>query len=272
MRDRLQQIALRQGAFVDSEVGRYIRQLSPMVLQAAARLLADLQSGLVLDGERIAQTPGNYRLLRRLDKLFMDALDDAGYYGLNAAFVSSFDGQLPYFREVLALLGEATQDGAWVVSFGPEDLKAFTSFKLTAMDSLEDDIRRIAAGAMRNASFNIAGLRYRDMAALIGRELGKAPAEAETIAVTGMSTYYRKVSARGFAIIEEEKGPLRYTYVGPLDKKNRPFCRRMRDEAKAGRTWTRAEIEALNNGSTLSNAWLCAGGWNCRHGWAVSLT
>lgn len=50
-----------------------------------------------------------------------------------------------------------------------------------------------------------------------------------------------------------------FAYLGPVDQKLRPFCR-----AHVGKVYTRAEIDALDNGQ-LPNVFLTGGGYNCRH-------
>ena len=54
-----------------------------------------------------------------------------------------------------------------------------------------------------------------------------------------------------------------FAYVGPVDAKLRPFCR-----AHIGKVYTKAEIDALDNGQ-LPNVFLTGGGYNCRHVWQV---
>lgn len=52
-----------------------------------------------------------------------------------------------------------------------------------------------------------------------------------------------------------------FWYAGPADAIVRPFCR-----LHLGKVYTRAEIDALDNGQ-LGNVFLTAGGYNCRHLW-----
>lgn len=67
--------------------------------------------------------------------------------------------------------------------------------------------------------------------------------------------------ATGGDVLAAPDGQL-YAFVGPVDGLMRPFCR-----AHVGRVYTRAEIEALDNGQ-LPNPFLTGGGYNCRHLWA----
>ena len=53
-----------------------------------------------------------------------------------------------------------------------------------------------------------------------------------------------------------------FAYVGPLDAKNRPFCK-----AFVGRAVSKARMATLDNGQGLPVRDFC-GGYNCRHSWA----
>lgn len=59
-----------------------------------------------------------------------------------------------------------------------------------------------------------------------------------------------------------DRGAPLYVFVGPVDDVIRPFCLR-----HVGRVYTRAEIDALDNGQ-LPNTFVTGGGYNCRHLWA----
>ncbi len=72
---------------------------------------------------------------------------------------------------------------------------------------------------------------------------------------------------------------LRYTYFGPEDSKNRPFCARMLQLAKT-KLWSRADIENISERLGYS-VWDRRGGWftepngnhrpYCRHRWQVKI-
>jgi hypothetical protein len=67
--------------------------------------------------------------------------------------------------------------------------------------------------------------------------------------------------ATGGDVLPVPDGQL-YAYVGPVDAIIRPFCLE-----HIGRVYTKAEIDALDNGQ-LPNPFLTGGGYNCRHLWA----
>jgi hypothetical protein len=72
---------------------------------------------------------------------------------------------------------------------------------------------------------------------------------------------------------------LRYTYSGPEDSKNRPFCARMLQLAKT-KLWSRSDIESISERLGYS-VWDRRGGWftepngnhrpYCRHRWQVKI-
>ena len=70
-----------------------------------------------------------------------------------------------------------------------------------------------------------------------------------------MSVYGRQVEA----IKSTGKPDELFAYMGPTDSKVRPFCLK-----HLGKVYTRAELEAMDNGQ-LPNPFLTGGGYNCRH-------
>jgi hypothetical protein len=72
--------------------------------------------------------------------------------------------------------------------------------------------------------------------------------------------YDTTVSVFGRQVEAMKSGPDDvFAYIGPVDGKLRPFCRQ-----HVGKVYTRAEIDALDNGQ-LPNTFLTGGGYNCRH-------
>lgn len=90
-------------------------------------------------------------------------------------------------------------------------------------------------------------------------DLGEA--KARTLYDTSVSVFTRQVEAMKASGEDDEP----FVYVGPVDGVMRPFCRE-----RVGKVYTRAAIEAMDNGQ-IPNIFLTGGGWNCRHVWqAVS--
>ena len=88
-------------------------------------------------------------------------------------------------------------------------------------------------------------------------ELEYGESQIQTLYDTTVSIYGREVEA-----IQAGNDPdTRFLYSGPVDKKTRDFCM-----DHVGKVYTRAEIDALDNGQ-LDNVFLTGGGYNCRHVW-----
>jgi len=82
-------------------------------------------------------------------------------------------------------------------------------------------------------------------------------AQIRTLYDTSVSIFGRQVEALQAG--DDPETP--FAYMGPADEKTRPFCRQ-----HVGRVYTRAEIDAMDNGQ-IDNVFLTGGGYNCRHTW-----
>ena len=117
-----------------------------------------------------------------------------------------------------------------------------------------------------------ASVLSRQVAAVVMRSEGRArrrlvddltrifdSAESRTITLydTAVSIFGRQVEAEHAG--DDATTP--FVYMGPVDTKTRDFCLR-----HVGKVYTRAEIDALDNGQ-LNNVFLTGGGYNCRHVW-----
>jgi hypothetical protein len=79
--------------------------------------------------------------------------------------------------------------------------------------------------------------------------------QIRTLYDTSVSIFARQVEA-----LQASADPdTPFVYMGPADKKTRPFCRE-----HVGKVYTRAEIDELDNGQ-IDNVFLTGGGFNCRH-------
>ncbi len=269
--DRLQQIGARQDRYITAIVSGFERRLAATVAQAQSRMLVTLNERLRLTSEgRVDPTSGNMQVLRSLDDLFQRYMNDAGHQELVTAFVGQFDGQLPFFQEVLEAMSETMETPLPRISWNARDVKAFSSMQVGAGVNLEAIIETAGNNAMRQALLSVGGLPYRKLVAVLSETLSRSVVESSTIGATAMATYYRTVADRGYQIIEEDLPELeiRYAYFGPLDNLIRPFCRRLMVRARQGGTWTRQQIAGMNNGNSLGNVLVNGGGYNCRHQWA----
>lgn len=258
---------------MDSLIAAFQAHLKEAVTRAQGRTVGQLAARLALDADgAVKPTPANAKILRSVDALFLKNLTAAGYERVISGFVGEFHGALPMFEEVLAALSEDI-GRQLTVEFSSADKKFFVSQQLSDIDSIKDEIGRAAVAAKRDALFSIGGLPFEQLSETLAVKFGLAVSHAESVAATALPTFYRTVSDRGFQKIEAELEPgkvIRYTYYGPLDKFNRPVCRRWMTEARTGKTWTRAQIAELDNGNGQPKpVMICCGGWRCRHQWLV---
>lgn len=84
--------------------------------------------------------------------------------------------------------------------------------------------------------------------------------QPKTLALTSLSQFNNELT---FATAEVT-GTKKFLYSGPVGPNTRPFCRE-----HAGKIYTLAEIEKMNNGTDLSVRSSC-GSYNCRHHWIAA--
>ncbi len=259
----------------DAILGTFHRELDRVADRARLTTLLELRDRVTLTSDgRIAMTAGNVRAVRTLPATFRRALRESGYDDLVSRFLNSFEGGIPTFESVIAEISRRYQIPA--PGFSSADRALFRELKTSVGLSLETLASTAADAVANRATFVVGGQPFPVVAATLSSRLKTSLGRAETVAATGISTFYRTVAARGYDRIEKELAPvgreLRYTYEGPPsgDKLIRPFCKRLMVLAAAGRTWTRRQIESMDNGQ-LPDSFTTAGGFNCRHQWVVSL-
>lgn len=90
---------------------------------------------------------------------------------------------------------------------------------------------------------------------LLDKVNGKA-AQAVTLVDTGLAGFDRAVMVQQAS----EAGVDWFLYDGPLDEITRPFC-----NARVGKKFTIAMLDAIENDTGPNPPSLYCGGWNCRH-------
>ena len=272
MPDSLPQIQQRHDAYINSLISDFERELNGVIASALARTQAELHDRLSLTDGVIDRSVANSRVLRQFDQMFLDALDRAGYEHLLTELVNRFPGQLQFFQETLKTLGAATKNGLPDIEFGPRDLQVFASQGLQAKDGLNAVMESVAASAKNRILMSVGGMKFADLAVSLADLMHRALPEAVGLAETATSTYYRIMADRGYQLIEADlpEMEIRYAYHGPLDILNRPFCFRLMAQTAAGKSWTRAQIDAMDNGQ-IPNVFISCGGWRCRHQWTIAL-
>jgi hypothetical protein len=258
----------------DSVLSSFDSGFSAVSSQARLRTLLKLRSSLDLEpGGAIKQTAANVRIIRSLPTIFRQALSSSGYDGLMAQFLSSFDGGLTTFEQIL----DDITDGYKIkpVVFTKQDRSYFEAVKEATSINIEDVVDSAANSARRNVMFTVGGQPFDQTAVEVAERLSVSLGEANTLAATGISTFYRTIADNGYKTIEDALAPnrtLEYVYYGPPsgDPLIRPFCKRLMAQAADGKTWTRAQIDGMDNGQ-LPDCFRTGGGFNCRHQWVVAL-
>lgn len=270
---RAQEIAARQDRYITSVVSGFQGQLARVVTQAQRRLVVTLTERLQVDGDGLIElTAANQKVLRSLSSLFQEYMDDAGHQELVTAFVNQFDGTLPFFQETLDALSETMRTPLPRIEWSARDTRAFSSMQAGTATTLDAIVDGAGNNAMRQALLSVGGAKFRDLVETVGQQLDRSVQQSAGLGSTAMATYYRTVANRGFEIIEADLPgvEIRYTYVGPVDSLMRTFCHRVMEAARGGRTWSREQIQRMNNGTSLTNVMVHCGGWNCRHQWVVA--
>jgi hypothetical protein len=256
----------------DSEVSRSVDQLQTrldsIIRKIEVGLIAMLTANLAVKSGRVVPTAGNVRLIESLPTLFEQQLQDAGFDAALASFLTDFNDQFDYFDELLRASGVKTP-----VEFTAADRDFFTARKAAVALVLSDLAYQGAQRARFQGLLSISGDTPVDLSAAVSKSIGTVVPAIVRQAQTDIFTFYRSVADRGYAIVQKsEPQALRYVYAGPpaTDPLIRVFCKRLMAQVVESRTWTRAEIDAMDNGQ-LPNVFVTCGGYNCRHQWRLAL-
>jgi hypothetical protein len=265
---RLTQVEARRNRSVTAMIDGYRSAIDNLVVRAQARTLADLQGQVDIKDGRIQPTVRTQNAMRRVDQLFMGAMEESGLSRVLNGFTSSFASQIPIFRESLAIVGQREKIPLEDFQFRSEDQRSLLANQTNAQTLLRTAVEQGAQAGRQNAMLSVGGVPFRDLAEGLANRFRLAVSKSEDIAKTAISTYYRLLTAASSTRIEAGLPPgivLRFQPIGPRDKLNRPFCRKLLD---LGRTYTREQIEGMNNGQGLP-VFTTFGGYKCRHVWGI---
>ncbi len=276
-RQRLDRIIAAQDRNILSLTDAYERDVLRVVASASVRAVEYLLNRLERDSTgAILSTAANRAVLRKLNSLFLEWMNDSGFEVANARLVAELGTEGASFADVLRLINENRKTPISFPKWMKADIQAFQGIKIATVDVLEGAVSIAAENAMRQALFAVGGLRFPDLIDLLERTFDKSVAETRTVASTAVSTYYRTIHARGFERIQQESPELqlRYSYEGPVDKLTRPWCAKVARQSRSGKTWTRQQIDALVNDpergkSQPPQPFYTGGGYNCRHQWIL---
>lgn len=215
----------------------------------ARKLRAEVLAALMNPTSAIARTQAAHMLYVQAE--LQTQLARAGYRDLSTKFINSFTAVEAGAARAASIAGAAR--------IAPLDEAVLIHLKQTSLTWLDEIGRRAVAEVAKGLIENtLLGGTKRQMIDRIGAELDKFQSHAATYAETAIVTYDREVQWQTF----RNAGVTRLVYIGPKDIKNRPFCAK-----HAGKSYTRAEIAALDNGTKLMPVSRFGGGWNCRHIW-----
>jgi hypothetical protein len=243
-----------------------------MVLGLAAKDVKSQLKRLAVEKGIVASSVGNQSVLETVDELLTRAMASNGYEAALQRYTDSFNGQFVAFRKVLKYINSELQWPLPAPKFDGSVQAELDSLKKTQRTLIEDVVGKAVVAAKDAALTSVGAITLEQLARSISEQLNKSIAQAEALADTGISTFYRAINDRGFRLIEVDlpNFKMRYTYEGPLDKLNRPFCGKLQRQARAGNSWARKQIDAMRNGQ-IPNVWLTAGGYRCRHQWIVDI-
>lgn len=268
----IQNVILSHDRWITATVGAFTSHLTKLLSTAQADVIAQLHSKLVFapDGT-ILPTPANQRVLRSIDTLFSQAMDKAGYQSLVNNYTQQFGGNFHFFDEIVNAIDQHStyELPDTKTLFTSDDKKALTALQTNSTENLSGLVDQVALLARQSSLISIGGLRFKDLTNLLSERFDLTLSRAQSLADTSITSFYRALSATGFEEIEKDlpEQQQRYKYAGPYDKLNRPFCRHLLNTAK---TYTRAEIDELDNGQ-IPNVMITCGGWRCRHQWLLAI-
>lgn len=268
---KLKDIDRRHGEYMDELLAQFEERLDRIIETATAQVLDNVIPRLKLnaDGD-VPATIGNLRVLQNLDTQFQAAMKSAGYDSLTLAWVKQFPEQLPLLTDTLRTISKTLKVPLNVSALTkPAEQNVLLHQQSATLEGLRDIVVKVAINGKRKALAKVNGLEPRKLSDLIAKSFQVTDGQARTLAATGMATFYRVATARALDQVEKET-PLRYVYDGPDDRLTREFCHRLKSDMQSGRSWTKAEIEAMDNGQ-LPNPFLSCGGYNCRHQWRIAL-
>ena len=206
------------------------QSLKASLAEVGTGKLSNLEAAAALSGLQASlEAAGLGDVLAELPDIYLDEMDD-----VITAFSSSAKKKLA--------LNSVDQDVL-------ETLITFDAAQVNGMVAAHvDDLRSIILRGVLTGQLP-------DLSALEGTLQSRLISNIETEVNTGLQAFSRTVTLTK----ANDLGVDKFLYVGPDDEITRPFC-----QARVGQIFTRAEIDAWDNGQGLPAA-TYLGGYNCRH-------
>jgi len=220
-----------------------------------------VSSRLTLDDKgAVEKTAKNLGVYKDLPRTFKSSLLQEK---LQVFLADTFDQTLkntPLFEEVAAKVA-----ASYGVEGSKVDQKELGLVRQNMLGLIDDAVIRAGMAAKREGSASLG--RPISWHALLDRLQGGLN-PVKDLAHTAISVLNRSLLDTALvkidAALEPEGRAIRYTYIGT--PATRGFCDKLLRQAAAGRTWTRDQIERMNNG-VYGSAIRMGGGYNCQHEW-----
>ena len=140
--------------------------------------------------------------------------------------------------------------------FSQDSLLKIQGYKAVDLENFSNNANRAistytttAINSQLTGVFNLATIDN------IGKATKKLINDTNTWVTTSTSGLYRTSNT----LLAQDNGLTKFTYMGILDSRTRPFCKRY-----IGQTRTQEEWNTLDNGQ-VNPVFVYAGGYNCRH-------
>lgn len=246
-RDDLHRAALQDAALMDALTESFAHELEQVRRLLTAKIRTLVRRLRTDTTGRVAAVQQNLALAVRLRSDLTQALEDAGYRDLA---LRALDEPLDRMARQVMTTGNVD-----LAAFDLDALVALKEIRLAELLQVGEDI---GVQLWRVTVDGVVGARpVLDLVDDIADVLDISTRHARTVYDTLVSTFSRQVRQTGSTRKPDEP----FLYAGPDDDKNRPFC-----DARVDKVFTRAEIDAMDNGQ-LPNVMLTGGGYNCRHTW-----
>lgn len=250
--------------FRDAALLAFEDRLEEIIRRAQQATLDYVMQRVEIEDGVVTRTPGNLKVLRRLNQIFMQELNKAGYNTLLNAFVSQFPGQLPMMQEAIKNISDAQKTPLPDLQWSTEDLNLFKSVATSSTQAIKSVVQSEATRALNKVMFSMGNLPFKTMVSMIQENFGATISRAKVIADTAQAQFYRIAQQRQYETIQKANpgATLLYKYTGPNDSRCRKFCHNLKNNSK--QKWTRAEIDQMDNGQ-IPDVFISCGGFECRH-------
>lgn len=241
----------RDAALMDTLTAAFARELAQVVRQLNVQIRA-LVATLDTKRDRVVASRANLARAVRAKRDITRALEDAGYGRVLAGAVDA-----PLDRLAAQVLqGDRLANVAATLTAA--DVDALVALKDVRLQQLFGVGTQMGNALWRTVLDGVLGARpVADLVADLADVADVSERQARVLYDTAVSSYSRAASL----LTSEGTDAELFLYVGPVDGKTRPFC-----VQHAGKVYTRAEVDAMDNGiKGYGDVLLNGGGPNCRH-------